>query len=66
MMKEPSFSGDFSRLRSNTLRIDLRGVFWGLMGGKRDWKAVVVMDSRCLGTLELASALGSVKLFMTS
>ena len=40
----------------------------GEIGGKRDWKIVVVRDSRCLGTLlaESFSEAGEVKLFMTS
>lgn len=40
----------------------------GEIGGKRDWKIVVVRDSRCLGILfsDSASEAGDVKLFMTS
>ena len=51
--------------------MELRGVVWGEMGGKRDWNIVVVRDSRCFGTaglefLELSEVeAGEVKLFMT-
>lgn len=40
----------------------------GEIGGKRDWKIVVVSDSRCRGTLfgESFSEGGEIKLFMTS
>ena len=31
--------------------MEARGVDCGDIGGKRDWKMVVVSDSRCLGTV---------------
>ena len=57
-----------SRLRRRTRRMEERGVVCGEMGGKRDWKIVVVRDSRCLGTVgeeEPSEGGGEVKLFMT-
>ena len=44
------------------------GVAWGDIGGNKDWKTVVVSDSRCLGTVgsEPLGGMGDVKLFMTS
>ena len=65
-MNVPSSSGDCSRLSSNTRLIDLSGVVCGLIGGKSDWKAVVVRDSRCFGTFEFAPELGLLKLFITN
>lgn len=61
-----SFAG--SRLRSITRRMEVSGVVCGEIGGKRDWKIVVVRDSRCLGILfaDSVSEAGDVKLFMTS
>lgn len=40
----------------------------GEIGGKSDWKMVVVRDSRCLGILffDSSSEAGELKLFMTS
>jgi len=57
-----------SRFRSMTLRMEVSGVVCGEIGGKRDWKIVVVRDSRCLGILFATSVseAGVVKLFMTS
>lgn len=53
--------------------MEVRGVRWGFMLGKRDWKTEVVRFSRCLGTalvvveLEgLVASAGVVKLFITS
>jgi hypothetical protein len=48
--------------------MDESGVVCGEIGGKSDWKIVVVRDSRCLGTFfaESFSEGGEVKLFMTS
>lgn len=48
--------------------MDLREVCCGEMGENRDWKIVVVSDSRCFGTpFESAeSDAGVLKLFMTS
>ena len=44
-----------------------KGVDWGDIGGNRDWKMVVVRDSRCFGTAgRVPSAAGEMKLFMTS
>jgi len=56
-------------------RIDFREVDWGEMGAKRDWKIVVVSDSRCFGigfvessagVVVEGSGVGVLKLFMTS
>lgn len=38
-----------SRLMRRTRRIEVRGVRWGFMEGKRDWKIDVVSVSRCFG-----------------
>jgi len=51
--------------------IDFKGVVVGLIGGKSDWKIVVVKLSRCLGMffLSLVSSVSpwaELKLFMTS
>jgi len=58
--------GEVVRSRSRTRRIEERGVRWGEMGGKRDWKTEVVRDSRCLGIEEVSVVDGVAKLFMTS
>lgn len=52
--------------------MDVSGVVCGEIGGKRDWKTVVMRDSRCLGICCLlespfvtAEEVELVKLFMT-
>lgn len=46
--------------------MEVSGVVCGEMGGKRDWKTVVIRDSRCLGIAAFeGSAVAVVKLFMT-
>ena len=47
--------------------MELSGVAWGEIGGNRDWKTVVVKDSRCLGRAgaEPFDGVGDTKLFMT-
>jgi hypothetical protein len=39
-----------------TKKTEDRGWFWGLMGGKRDWKIVVVRVSSRFGTLDSSVA----------
>ena len=40
---------EVERSRRSTRLMPVRGVAVGLIGGKRDWKMVVVRFSRCLG-----------------
>ena len=73
MVYEPAFS-EFcdvdvgSRFRRRTRRIEDRGVECGTIGGKSDWKTVVVRFSRCFGTAGggwPSWGVGEMKLFMT-
>lgn len=44
------------------------GVVCGDIGGNKDWKIVVVSDSRCFGTADISpsAGVGERKLFMTN
>ena len=46
--------------------MELSGVVCGEIGGKRDWKTVVVSCSRCLGIVVFSSDAGDMKSFITS